>query len=247
MGETIRVREVRSSRGAAWLREGFGYFRGKPLAWIALGVGWMVITFGLILVPYVGGVIANLLQPVFFASFALAAAKQRAGQPLDSSDLFSGFRRPLKPLAIIGAVLLLAEITIFALMAIAGLPSMGGAGEEVTTIQDYVHALQGKEWILFAGLALTAIVKGALWFAPALLAFHEMSAVHAIRWSIYAALSNVSAMVVYGLVLTVTFAAAILPWGAGLIIVVPVMLASTYAGYRDAFEDATPSQEATPA
>jgi hypothetical protein len=246
VGESIRVREVRSSRGAAWLREGFGLFRGKPLTWIGLGVGWMVITFGLILVPFVGGVVANLLQPVFFASFALTAAKQRAGEPLDSSDLFSGFRRPLKQLAIIGAILLLAEIAIFALMSLAGLPSMGSAGEDVTTMQDYVRALQGKEWILFGGLALTAVVKGALWFAPALLAFHEMSAVYAIRWSIYAALSNVSAMVVYGLVLTIVFAAAILPWGAGLIIAVPVMLASTYAGYRDVFEDATPSQP-TPA
>jgi uncharacterized membrane protein len=235
VGQSIRVREVPPSRGAAWLREGFGFFRGKPLAWIALAVGWMVITFSLILVPIVGGVIANLLQPVFFASFALAAAKQRAGEPLDSSDLFSGFRRPLKSLATIGAILLLAEIAIFALMSLAGLPSMGSVGEDM--VQDYVRALQGKEWILFAGLALTALVKGALWFAPALLAFHEMSAVHAVRWSIYAALSNAAAMVVYGLVLTIVFAAAILPWGAGLLIAVPVMLASTYVGYRDVFED----------
>ena len=242
---SVRVRDVRASRGAAWLREGFGFFRARPLAWIGLSLGWMVITFGLIIVPFVGGVVANLLQPVFFASFALAAVKQRAGQSIDSSDLFSGFRRGIKPLVIIGAILLAAEIAIFALMALAGLPSMGSSGEEITTMQEWLQALEGKEWILVVGLVLTAIVKGALWFAPALLAFHDMSAIHAIRWSIYAALSNAMAMVVYGLALTVAVAAAVLPWGAGLIIVVPMMLASTYAGYRDVFEDVVPA-EATP-
>ena len=43
------------------------------------------------------------------------------------------------------------------------------------------------------------IVKGALWFAPAVLAFHDLSTAHAIRWSLYAALSNLGAMALYGL------------------------------------------------
>ena len=53
------------------------------------------------------------------------------------------------------------------------------------------------------------------------------------RWSVYAALSNVGAMVAYGLALTVVFVAGgDLPWGLGLLVVIPVMVASTYVGYR---------------
>jgi uncharacterized membrane protein len=111
---------------------------------------------------------------------------------------------------------------------------------------DFARELQGKEWILLVGLVLTAIVKGALWFAPAVLAFHDLTTTHAIRWSLYAALSNLGAMVLYGLALTAAMAAAILPWGLGLMLMIPVMVASTYAGYREVFVEAE-EPEVTPA
>jgi uncharacterized membrane protein len=213
------------------------------MVWMGLGAGWMLITLGLVLVPVVGGVAANLLQPVFFASFALAARKQLSGEAPEMGDLFSGFRRGLRPLVNLGAILLIAEIAIFFLMSLLGLPGVG-EGDEIVTVTDYVRLLQGKEWILLVGLALTALVKGALWFAPALLAFHDLSTAHAVRWSVFAALSNAGAMLAYGVALTVVFLAGALPWGLGLALAIPVMLASTYTGYADVFED---SAEATPA
>ena len=247
MESPIRVRDVRSSRGPAWLAGGWGHFRRSPMVWMGLSAGWMLITLALVLVPLVGGVVANLLQPVFFASFAMAARAQLAGKAPEMGDLFSGFRRPLRPLVNLGAILLLAEIAIFFLMSLLGLPGVGD-GDEIVTLVDYAKALQGKEWILVVGLALTALVKGALWFAPALLAFHELSTAHAIRWSLYAALSNVGAMLAYGIALTVVFVAGALPWGLGLLVAIPVMVASTYTGYADVFEETAPAPEdATPA
>lgn len=242
----IRVRDVRSSRGPAWLAGGWRHFRRAPLVWMGLSAGWMLITLALVLVPVVGGVAANLLQPIFFASFALTARKQLDGAAPEMGDLFLGFRRPLRPLVNLGALLLAVEIGIFFLMSMLGLPGVGD-GDEVVTVVDYVRLLQGKEWILVVGLVLTAIVKGALWFAPALLAFHEISTAHAVRWSVYAALSSLGAMLAYGIVLTVVFVAGALPWGMGLIVVIPVMLASTYTGYADVFEDAAPKEGATQA
>jgi uncharacterized membrane protein len=35
----------------------------------------------------------------------------------------------------------------------------------------------------------------------------------------------------------------VLPWGLGLVVVVPVMVASTYTGYADTFEEARPAQQ----
>ena len=247
MDSPLRARDVRSSRGPAWLAGGWELFRRAPMVWMGLSAGWMLITLALVLVPVVGGVAANLLQPVFFASFAIAARKQLAGEAPEMGDLFLGFKRPLRPLVNLGAILLLAEIGIFFLMSLLGLPGVGDT-DEVVTVTDYVRALQGKEWILLVGLALTALVKGALWFAPALLAFHELSTAHAIRWSLFAALSNVGAMLAYGIALTVLFVAGALPWGLGLLVVIPMMVASTYTGYADVFEEpAAPEGDATPA
>ena len=235
MDRSIRVAEVPASRGFAWLGEAFGLFRARPFAWIGLCAGWLLITFGLILIPIVGGVLANFLQPVFFASFAITALRQVAGEPVTMGDLFLGFRRNMRALVNLGAILLIAEIAIFALMAAMGLP-MAGTAEQTFTVAEYVKMLKGKEWILMIGLVLTVMVKGGLWFAPPLIALHEMPVSHAMRWSLYAALANIGAMVVYGLALTGLFFVALIPWGLGLLAVIPMMVISTYIGYREVFE-----------
>jgi len=55
MDASIKVAELKASRGAAWLAEAFTLFRGAPFAWLGLCAGWIAITFGLILMPFIGG------------------------------------------------------------------------------------------------------------------------------------------------------------------------------------------------
>jgi uncharacterized membrane protein len=236
MDAALKVAEVPASRGAAWIVRAFSLYRAKPFAWTGMCAGWMVITFGLLIIPFIGGVIANFLQPVFFASFAITAFRQVSGEPVVMGDLFLGFRRNMRALVNLGAILLVAEIAIFALMGVLGLP-MWPPGDKPFTMAEYVEAIKGKEWILAMGFLFTVIVKGAMWFAPPLIAFHDMSTMHAIRWSVYAALSNLGAMIVYGLVLLVLFFLGLIPWALGLLVVIPLMVISTYFGYREVFED----------
>jgi uncharacterized membrane protein len=113
---------------------------------------------------------------------------------------------------------------------------MAGAEDGSFTMAEYVQVLKGKEWILAVGFLLTVVVKGALWFAPPLIAFHGMTTSHAIRWSAYAALANLGAMMVYGAVLLAIFFVGLLPWALGLLVVIPVMAISTFIGYREVFE-----------
>ena len=240
MEATVKVAELKASRGAAWLIEAFGLFRQAPMAWLGLCAGWIAVTFGLILLPFIGGVLANFLQPVFFASFAIAAYRQSAGERVVIADLFGAFKRNMRPLVNLGALLLLAEIAIFAFMALLGLP-MAASGEQSFTLEEYVGALKGKEWILATGFLMTVVVKGALWFAPPLVAFHGMTTVQAIRWSVFAAISNLGAMIVYGAMLLALFLVALIPWALGLIVVIPMMVISTYIGYREVFEAREPN------
>jgi len=76
----------------------------------------------------------------------------------------------MRSLVNLGALLLLAEIAVFAIMALLGLP-MAASDDRTFTIAEYVETLKGKEWILAIGFLLTVVVKGALWFAPPLIAF----------------------------------------------------------------------------
>ena len=235
MDASIRVAELKASRGAGWIGEAFALFRRAPLAWMALCSAWIVITLVLLLVPYIGQAVANFLQPVFFASFAVAAYKQSAGEPVLVADLFSGFRRNLRALVNLGIIILAAVMAIIFAMGFLGLPVTVPAGEN-PSINDYVESLHGKEWLIATTFLLIVVVKSAVWFAPPLIAFHGMGAIEAIRWSVYAAISNIGAMIVYGAVLFAIFFLAFIPWGLGLVVAIPVMAISSYTGYREVFE-----------
>jgi uncharacterized membrane protein len=235
METTVQVTEVPASRGASWLGESFRLFRGAPLVWIGLCAGWIALTFGLMVVPLIGMVASNFLQPVFFASFAITAYKQSQGEPIRFNDLFTGFRRNVRALINLGALLLLAQLAILVVMAMLGLPT-ANAGERDVSITEYVEMLRGKEWILAVGFLLTALVKGAVWFAPPLIAFHGMTTTQAMRWSLYAAIANIGAMMVYGTVLLGLFLIGLIPWALGLILVIPLTAISTFVGYREVFE-----------
>ncbi|APV49000.1 hypothetical protein BWI17_04475 [Betaproteobacteria bacterium GR16-43] len=233
----IRVSDVRASRGVRWLAGGFALFKERPLGWLGLALGWLVMSFGLLIIPLIGVLAFYLLQPVFFASFALVARKQGTGERIDSGDLFLGFKSNLKALAGVGAIELFVAVCVSVVFATFAVPTAIDGTGRVLGAQELVAQLQGKEWILIGGFLLVGIVKGALWFTPALIAFHGLSAAHAVRWSLYAALSNVGAMVLYSIALFAMFFAAALPWLLGLFIAMPVMIASTYVGYREVFEE----------
>ena len=235
MDATTKVAELPASRGASWLVESWRLFREAALTWIGLCVGWIVLTFGLMVIPLVGMVASNFLQPVFFASFAITAHKQRAGERIRMNDLFSGFRYHVRSQINLGALLLLVQLAALVLMALLGLPSASTPDRELT-LGEYMEVLRGKEWILAVGVSLIMAVKLLVWFAPPLIAFHGMSTMQAIRWSVYATISNIGTMFVYATVLLGLYLVALIPWALGLIVVVPLTAISTYVSYREVFE-----------
>jgi hypothetical protein len=240
----IRVADVRAGNGPRWIAEAFRIYRSQPLVWSALSLGWIVMSFGLLLVPIVGGIAVNVLQPVFFASFALAGRKQVKGERVEMGDLFLGFRTNLRALVNVGMVELgIAFVVVLGLTFLAGPPTVPADGGSTPSAQDIARMIQDKGWYLFAALLLIVLVKGALWFAPALIAFHGLSAMHAIRWSLYAALSNAGAMVAYLVVLALAYIVAALPWGLGFVLVLPLMVLSTFTAYRDVFEGEAPKAQ----
>jgi hypothetical protein len=234
MDSTISVAEVPATRGATWLFQSFALFRGAPMAWIGLVAGWGVILFGSLVVPILGPVLVNLLQPVFFASFAVAAYRQTQGERVTMGDLFLGFRRNLRSLLNLGMVNAILQIGIFFVMNAIGLPSW--PADRPFDLREYMGMVQQHAFTLWVGFALMLVVSGALWFAPQLIAFHGMTTSHAIRWSAYAALANLGALMLYAFVLFVMLFVAWFPMGLGLLAVVPMFVISTYVGYREVFE-----------
>ena len=236
MDASVQVAELRAGRGGGWFAEAFRLYRRKPFAWIGLCTGWILITLILLQVPAIGPALEGFLQPVFFASFAIAAFRQLAGEPILMGDLFSGFRRNVRSLVQLGAIQMIAELAVaipFWYFVMPSVPVAEGGGVD---LQAYIQSLKGREWGIALGLLLLSIVKGAFLFAPQLIAFHDMAATQAIRWSVYAAIANIVPLAVYGASLIALMFLGAMTWGLGFLVVIPMMVISTFTAYREIFE-----------
>ena len=210
-------------------------FRAQPLAWIALTSVWVMLLLGSLYLPMVGGVIA-ILQPAFFAGFALACRAQETGGRVTVSHLFAALRVNPRPLILIGAATSIAYLLLIALLYRLGAPwpvlPAPGPGNELETL----HAiLDGREWLAILYLLVDSLMRGLLWFAAPLLAFNRMPAWHAVRWSVYASLSNLVPLAAFGVLMMLLFAAAVLTGGLGLVIALPLLAIANYTSYRRVF------------
>jgi uncharacterized membrane protein len=238
----VPVKDALRWFGQAW-RE---HFVKTPLAWLALLGLWLIATIVLIVIPLVGQVAANILQPAFFAGIMLACRAQERGVEPQMNALIAAFRQHPRPLIVAGCVIFFIELLIMMLVMSLGLP-------EITLTEDgkrpdfaaFRVAMEGKEWIAAVFFVLVALVKGVFWFVPPLLAFHNMKASDAIRWSVYAFLSNLGAILLYGVLVMALFMLVILTYGAAMVVALPLLAITNYTGYKAMFAE-TPVQLGDP-
>ena len=112
----------------------------------------------------------------------------------------------------------------------AGLGSMGGSEGAIA------GGIIGFLFGMMVSMVLYIPVMMGLWFAPALVLFHqEIKPVEAMIMSFKACLKNFLPFIIYSVVVFVMFFIAMIPIGLGLLVAVPVIIASSYFGYRSIF------------
>src|SRR2546428_9115330 len=93
-----------ATRGAAWLKESYARFRKARLAWIVLLFTYYGVLLLADMIPFIGGIAAPLLKPVFAVGFLAAAWTQERGGVPGLRQFFQGFRSNVWALITLGAV-----------------------------------------------------------------------------------------------------------------------------------------------
>jgi len=94
---------------------------------------------------------------------------------------------------------------------------------------------------VLVALALQLPLVAAYWYAPALVVMHDVKPLAAMKESLLACIRNFFTLVVYSIVMLVAMFIAIIPFGLGMIVWVPLAITSTYVSYRQIFtEDVRP-------
>jgi uncharacterized membrane protein len=228
--------------GWTWIAQGWRLFAAAPVMWIVTLLLLVIISFAMMLVPFLGHLALQVLTPVFGGGLMLACAAVETTGNFELGELFGGFRRRFGSLAAVGLLFLVGQVLIVIVcLGIVGFGTIAGVAGMLVT-GDTEHAAQAL-LATGASFALAALVAAALyvpllaavWLAPALIVMHGVGAGRAMAASFSACLRNFLPFLVYGFVMMVFAILAAIPLMLGYLVWIPVAITSTYASYRGIF------------
>jgi uncharacterized membrane protein len=237
MAEFIATgRTVPAENGWKWIVQGWNLFKRAPGVWIALIVVFIVISIVLAFIPVLGSIASMALTPVFTAGLMLGCRALDEGGELKIEHLFVGFRERFGTLLSVG-LLYLAAVLVIALVAglVTGVKLFSLAGGGTIDPGAAASAVLSILLALLIMLALLVPVAMAMWFAPALVVFHQYSAIQALKTSFEGCLKNIMPFLVQGVILFAASIVASIPLGLGWLVLGPVLVASIYTAYRDIY------------
>ena len=228
-------RRVAAGHGWTWFVTAWSLFRMRPVVWIAIFLIVAAFVYLSARTQFIGGLALTLLAPIFGAGIVIGCRALDEGAELRIGHLFAGFRERFAALAGVGALYLAASfIVTFIALAIAG-GSVMALAQGGRVEGDWMAVLAALAVFLLVLFALSIPVLMAVWFAPALVSFHEKGPMEAMKESFQGCLRNTVPFLVYGVVGLAMAIVATIPLGLGLLVFGPVLMASVYTAYKDIY------------
>ena len=233
-------RTLRAGAGSDWIGDGWRLFAKAKLMWVIFVFLFVLIHIVLAFVPVLGTLAANVLTPVLAGGVYLGCRSLETGGELELEHLFAGFRRHFVDLVVIGVAYLLGGLVIllvFGMFAGMSILTAMFAGNE----SDVLTAITAASLPLLLGVlvatALSVPLMAAYWFAPMLVMLNDVRPVEAMKASLVACFRNFLPFLVYGILMLLLAIVAMIPFGLGLFVWVPVLVGSMYASYRGIFTE----------
>ena len=108
----LPARRCPAGAGWSWIVHGWRLFARAPLMWILAILVWLVIAVVANFIPFVGGLVFQVLQPAIVAGFVIACRAIETGGDFELEQLFAGFRIRFGSLLIVGLIVLGCSILI---------------------------------------------------------------------------------------------------------------------------------------
>ena len=253
----LLLQTLPARHGWNWIKDAARLYAKAPMAW----AGTVLLSFLAVAlignIPVVGLIVANICLPALLIGFMNGARDLAHGEKLKIAHLVSGFRMHIGTLLVLGLFYLLAYAAVLGVTALVD----GGLLLRWILLREYPtrEVMATTEVLISTLLAAVLFMPVMMTFcsAPALAAWHGMSAAKSLFFSFAATLRNTRAFVVYGLVLFVLTTVlpilltmvlilllnAVTPellsllYGPLFLTLIPIIFASFYTSYADVFDD----------
>lgn len=239
----MEIRKLNAARGWLWIKHGYQLIMHNPLMSVTLALICGLVMFVALNVPQIGPLIVVLLMPVLMAGYMRMCRALEEEEEIELAHLFEGFQKHLRRLLALGGYTLLGMMIIAIAMIIIGGDALTTLLESVKSTDDpqvlaeaMLSAGSGVAFSLIVGFALAFVLMLALQYAPMLVFFSDMPPFAALRASLSGTLRNFMPYTVYSLIMqAIALALGMLPFGIGLIVLLPLGLTSLYVSYRNIF------------
>jgi len=233
------IKSLPAGAGLDWIKDAFNLFKMSPLIWIVLIVLWFVLNIVGQIIPIIGPLAMSLLYAVFVAGFMLGCAALERGEKLEIGHLFAGFKNNTGTLIGLGAIYLAVAIALVLILGVFMFAGAGGLGalSDPDSINPADLFSSGFMIALLLGLLLFIPIAMMFWFAPALISLGGVSLIDSLKMSFSGCLKNILPMFLFGVIMMVLTIIAAIPFGLGLLVIMPVGFAAFYTAYRSIYTD----------
>lgn len=233
---------VNAAAGWQWFTLGWGLFTRSPGLWIVLALVFAIVYFVLSWIPLIGPLAAAVLAPALFGGMIHGARELDGGRTLDIAHLFQAFRDSGRagPMLILGLVPLGASIVMAVLAAIlvGGAMGMGGTGGMHGPEGPMMGVFAVGGFVFLAASLVLGLATGALlMFAIPRVMLNLATPVDALTQSAVAVRDNLAAFLLFAGVYIVLAIVAMIPFGLGFLVLLPVVAGAVHAAHRQVFGD----------
>jgi uncharacterized membrane protein len=239
----MEIKKFTAARGWTWIKQGYQLIMISPMLAIATAlIGALAIILAMV-IPLIGPLLAVILMPLMLAGYMRVCRALEEHEEVELTHLLAGFKKNTPSLVSLGAFLMMGMLLASAVMVFVG-------GDQLTTLMEQVRATDDPQVLISAlstagsGVALAILLGFTLvlmlivaWqYAPMLVFFSGVPPVIALRDSFVGTLRNIVPYTVYSLIMQlVALMLGILPFGIGMILLLPLGLTSLYVSYRNIF------------
>jgi len=240
------VREIGFGRPLAWLGQGWRDFLAHPLQSAFYGacfavMGWLIVFTFRNAYQYVSALVTGffLVGPFLAIGLYDLSRRRQRGEPARLAPTLDAWRPNVGAIGmfalVLGVILLVwarASLVVFALFYTHEMPSVQGFLAQVLSLDNLEFLV--AYFCVGGFFALLVFAISAV--AVPMMMDRDTDGIVAVLTSVKAFGTNLPAMLLWGLIITVVIGAGFALWFAGLVVAVPVIGHGAWHAYRDLVE-----------
>jgi hypothetical protein len=197
----MQVNRMPARAGWKWVIEGFGLLRRHPLALLGLTVLFLFTIVLPTVIPVLGGFAPLLLTPALSVGYMQAVRTAESGRMPTPWTLYDGLRaqkgRGARPLLMLGLINCLLTVAVLAFTMVADGGTLFRIATGAIAADDPALGERGLVFAAVVFLMLYTPVQMAMWYAPVFVAWHRLSPVQALFYSLVGVWRNKGAFMLY--------------------------------------------------